>query len=50
MYKDGKNYKQTAKELQKKNNLVITKTKLLQIAVTEKNYYKSEGTIKQLKV
>lgn len=44
MYKDGKNYKQTAKELQRQFG--YNKNKAKQIAITEKNYYKSEAQLK----
>ena len=43
MYKDGKNYKQTAKELQKQFG--YNKAKAKSIAITEKNYYKSEAQL-----
>ena len=43
MYKDGKNYKQTAKELQKQFG--YNKNKAKSIAITEKNYYKSEAQL-----
>lgn len=44
MYKEGKNYKQTAKELQRQFGYNQNKAK--QIAITEKNYYKSEAQLK----
>lgn len=47
MYKDGKNYKQTAKELQKEFG--YNKNKAKQIAITEKNYYKSEAQLQATK-
>lgn len=43
MYKDGKNYKQTAKALQKEFG--YNKNKAKQIAITEKNFYKSEAQL-----
>jgi len=43
MYKDGKNYKQTAKALQKEFS--YNKNKAKQIAITEKNFYKSEAQL-----
>lgn len=43
MYKDGKNYKQTAKELQRQFG--YNKNKAKSIAITEKNYYKSEAQL-----
>lgn len=43
MYKNGKNYKQTAKQLQKEFGYNANKAK--QIAITEKNYYKSEAQL-----
>ena len=43
MYKDGKNYKQTAKELEKQ--FKYSKGKAKSIAITEKNYYKSEAQL-----
>jgi hypothetical protein len=46
MYKDGKNYKQTAKELQKQFG--YNKNKAKSIAITEKNYYKSEAQLKAI--
>jgi len=46
MYKDGKNYKQTAKELQKQFG--YNKNKAKSIAITEKNYYKSEAQVKAI--
>lgn len=47
MYKDGKNYKQTAKKLQQEFG--YNKNKAKQIAITEKNYYKSEAQLKATK-
>ena len=47
MYKDGKNYKQTAKELQREFG--YNKNKAKQIAITEKNYYKSEAQLQATK-
>ena len=44
MYKDGRNYKQTAKVLQKEFG--YNKAKAKSIAITEKNYYKSEAQLK----
>ena len=46
MYKDGKNYKQTAKELQKQFG--YNKNKAKSIAITEKNYYKSEAQLQAI--
>ena len=46
MYKDGKNYKQTAKELQKQFG--YNKNKAKSIAITEKNYYKSEAQLRAI--
>ena len=46
MYKDGKNYKQTAKELQREFG--YNKNKAKQIAITEKNYYKSEAQLQAI--
>ena len=46
MYKNGKNYKQTAKELQKQFG--YNKNKAKSIAITEKNYYKSEAQVKAI--
>jgi len=43
MYKDGKNYKQTAKVLQREFG--YNKNKAKQIAITEKNFYKSEAQL-----
>lgn len=47
MYKEGKNYKQTAKELQREFG--YNKNKAKQIAITEKNYYKSEAQLQATK-
>lgn len=47
MYKDGKNYKQTAKEIQREFG--YNKNKAKQIAITEKNYYKSEAQLQATK-
>jgi len=47
MYKNGKNYKQTAKELQKIYG--YNKNKAKSIAITEKNYYKSEAQLQGIK-
>lgn len=44
MYKEGKNYKQTAKVLQQEFG--YNKNKAKSIAITEKNYYKSEAQLK----
>jgi hypothetical protein len=46
MYKNGKNYKQTAKELQKQFG--YNKNKAKSIAITEKNYYKSEAQLQAI--
>ena len=46
MYKSGKNYKQTAKELQRQFG--YNKAKAKSIAITEKNYYKSEAQLKAI--
>ena len=46
MYKEGKNYKQTAKELQKQFG--YNKNKAKSIAITEKNYYKSEAQLRAI--
>lgn len=46
MYKNGKNYKQTAKELQKQFG--YNKAKAKSIAITEKNYYKSEAQLRAI--
>src|SRR5574344_1324955 len=43
-YRNGKNYKQTSKELQKQFG--YNKNKAKSIAITEKNYYKSEAQLK----
>ena len=47
MYKDGKNYKQTAKVLEKEFG--YNKAKAKSIAITEKNYYKSEAQLQATK-
>lgn len=47
MYKDGKNYKQTAKALEKEFG--YSKGKAKSIAITEKNYYKSEAQLEATK-
>lgn len=47
MYKEGKNYKQTVKELQKEFGYNANKAK--SIAITEKNYYKSEAQLELTK-
>lgn len=46
MYKNGKNYKQTAVELQKLYGYNENKAK--SIAITEKNYYKSEAQLQAI--
>src|SRR5574344_2318970 len=45
-YRNGKNYKQTSKELQKQFG--YNKNKAKSIAITEKNYYKSEAQLQAI--
>ena len=47
MYKNGKNYKQTAKVLEKEFG--YNKSKAKSIAITEKNFYKSEAQLEATK-
>lgn len=47
MYKNGKSYKQTAKELERQFG--YNKNKAKSIAITEKNYYKSEAQLQATK-
>jgi hypothetical protein len=47
MYRDGKNYKQTAKELERLYG--YSKGKAKSIAITEKNFYKSEAQLEATK-
>lgn len=47
MYKDGKNYKQTAKELERLYG--FSKGKAKAVAITEKNFYKSEAQLEATK-
>jgi hypothetical protein len=47
MYREGKNYKQTAKELERLYG--YNKNKAKSIAITEKNFYKSEAQLEATK-
>lgn len=47
MYRDGKNYKQTTKELERLFG--YSKGKAKSIAITEKNFYKSEAQLEAIK-